>query len=312
MKMRVLVSLICGLVALLSSCSKDNDLGNNPFQKSEIKDTTTHNMDLSPYSLVSIHQELFYPTCANSGCHDGNFEPDFRTIESSYYGLVQVKSTKLDTSKRFPFRVLPFKSNESMLLHRLTHDLNGNSGIMPLGLEADSDYPSRKQEFIHRVRSWIDSGAQDMYGNIVQSTNFPPILHGIKVFQNGKEVPRNGIYETVVLNKNLGTEIVVLFSVGDKEKGWDFTNEMALALGQKPDSVFIENSFAIEKTAPVSMIGLFGNNVQYLWRAQFSISGYSSNEVIWMRLFFNDETPYTLPSNQSMFSLKHYAAIRIL
>ena len=28
------------------------------------------------------------PTCANSGCHDGTFEPDFRTVGSSWNTLV--------------------------------------------------------------------------------------------------------------------------------------------------------------------------------------------------------------------------------
>ena len=31
-----------------------------------------------------LHQQAFAPTCANSGCHDGTFEPDFRTVGASW------------------------------------------------------------------------------------------------------------------------------------------------------------------------------------------------------------------------------------
>ena len=91
----------------LASCSKET-LPENPFGNNQ-KDTNvldTNHYD--PYSIFSIHKDILKPTCANSGCHDGNFEPDFRTVESSYYGLVNVVPIKSSISGgTFHYRVVP-------------------------------------------------------------------------------------------------------------------------------------------------------------------------------------------------------------
>ena len=62
----------------------------NPF---EFDNSSNNNSDTTyftdPISFAALHNNIFSTTCANSGCHDGTFEPDFRTIESSYnYGLL--------------------------------------------------------------------------------------------------------------------------------------------------------------------------------------------------------------------------------
>ena len=63
-------------------CSKGGD--DNPFDvdmETATEQQDTVNIDAN--SIVGLHQNIFKPTCANAGCHDGTFEPDFRTIESS-------------------------------------------------------------------------------------------------------------------------------------------------------------------------------------------------------------------------------------
>ena len=70
------------LLIFLFSCKEEYV---NPFDN--ITNTNlneTNNIELEPTSIAGIHANVFRPTCANSGCHDGTFEPDFRTIESSY------------------------------------------------------------------------------------------------------------------------------------------------------------------------------------------------------------------------------------
>ena len=54
-----------------------------------------------PTSFSALHNNIFYPTCANSGCHDGTFEPDFRTIESAYNSLVYHPVIKNDLNNSF-------------------------------------------------------------------------------------------------------------------------------------------------------------------------------------------------------------------
>ena len=59
----------------------------NPF------DTVTYstpipNVPIDSQSFLGLHQYIFSTTCAVPGCHDGAFEPDFRTVQSAYNTLV--------------------------------------------------------------------------------------------------------------------------------------------------------------------------------------------------------------------------------
>ena len=105
----------------------------NPFEfdnnSNSINDTTYF---LEPTSFSALHHNIFSTTCANSGCHDGTFEPDFRTIESSYNSLVYQPPIKNDNNNSFNYRVDPGNSLQSVLYHRLIVDIDGISGIMPV------------------------------------------------------------------------------------------------------------------------------------------------------------------------------------
>ena len=151
------VFLCCGL-GLLAACGEPDD---NPFVGGEvIPPVTLDTVALSPTSLVGLHANLFRPTCANSGCHDGTFEPDYRTVYSTYNTLVEQPVIKNDPQNSFTYRVVPGNVVASQLVARLEYDIDGNSGIMPLALEPDSDYPARKAELIEDVKTWIREGAQ--------------------------------------------------------------------------------------------------------------------------------------------------------
>lgn len=156
MKQFVLFALV-GMGILCWSC-QDNFV--NPYDEIEdlTADTTTV-ADLDPTSLVGLHAVIFRPTCANSGCHDGTFEPDFRTVNSTYNTLVEHAIIKNDPQNSFSQRVVPGDPDASQLMARLTYDIDGNSGVMPLATEPDSDYPTNREEYIERIRTWIANGA---------------------------------------------------------------------------------------------------------------------------------------------------------
>lgn len=121
--------------------------------------------ELDPTSIAGLHANIFHPTCANSGCHDGTFEPDFRTVESTYNTLVNHPVIKNDPQNSFSFRVVPGNVAASQLVARLTYDIDGNSGVMPLVIEPDSDWESKKEAYIQQVKDWIANGAKDVFGN---------------------------------------------------------------------------------------------------------------------------------------------------
>lgn len=145
-------------IILLFACNKN--ASTNPFTEVPDPNGETENpIELEPTSLAGLHQNIFKPTCANSGCHDGTFEPDFRTIEGTYNTLVNHPIIKNDPGNTFTFRVVPGNVEASQLVARVTYDIDGNSGIMPLAIDPDSDYAAKKEEYIQNIKDWISAGA---------------------------------------------------------------------------------------------------------------------------------------------------------
>ena len=129
MKRILLVILVC---FTFTTCKKDGSI--NPYNNSNLGPPSTNdtNYFADPTAFAALHNNIFIPTCANSGCHDGTFEPDFRTIESSYNTLVYHPVIKNNTTNPYQFRVDPGNSDKSVLYKRLIEDIDGISGIMPL------------------------------------------------------------------------------------------------------------------------------------------------------------------------------------
>ncbi|MBA4305075.1 MAG: hypothetical protein C0424_12670 [Sphingobacteriaceae bacterium] len=175
--------LLCLFVVLLAACKKSTTPA-NPFDDPKNKPPVSNNNDtLLPLdNFAGLHQRIFKPTCSNSGCHDGTFEPDFRTIESSYATMVNQPIIKNNPAGAFQLRVVPGNANASVLHERVVRDIDGISGIMPLSVDPNSDWPARKTEYIAAIVAWINAGARDMFGN-------PPT--------NGPSNPRIGGWQLV-------------------------------------------------------------------------------------------------------------------
>lgn len=126
-----------------------------------------------PNSIVGIHNNIFKTRCSKSGCHDGNFEPDFRTVESSYATLVYHRIKKNSPDSAFTFRVVPYDTAKSVLHERITNccfvtqddrmpqDIIGPAGQLP-------------QSQIQNIVNWIMAGAKDMFGNVPTYPNTSP------------------------------------------------------------------------------------------------------------------------------------------
>lgn len=110
--------------------------------------------------LERIQQELFTPSCGIPACHDGSFEPDFRTPESSFYTLVYHPVVKNNVRNQFTYRVVPGKPEESVLLERITNCCFVNENDrMPFTV---GDTLNAQQ--IALVKTWIAGGAPNVNG----------------------------------------------------------------------------------------------------------------------------------------------------
>jgi len=154
------------LVVLMLSCSK-NKGPDNPFDDEKNKPPVISDPvdSIGLDNFAGLQRDIFKKTCSNSGCHDGTFEPDFRTLESSYNTLVYQPVIKNNPAGSFVHRVVPGNAQASVLHERVVRDIDGISGIMPLSVDPNSDWPNRKQTYINAIVAWINAGAKDMFGN---------------------------------------------------------------------------------------------------------------------------------------------------
>ena len=139
-----------------TSDSRINDVESDSVDT--ISDTiTTRNL------FIRIHTDILVPGCTVIGCHDGHFEPDFRTLESSYYTMVYQPVHKNNIAGSFEFRVIPYDTSGSVLYERITNCcfVNTDDGMPQLII--GEPLPA---EEIAAIGQWIMAGAPDMMGRL--------------------------------------------------------------------------------------------------------------------------------------------------
>ncbi|MFN0200128.1 MAG: hypothetical protein ACKVTZ_01330 [Bacteroidia bacterium] len=305
---------------ILAACQEDtpNLPPKNPFDEYDsIPDTPSDSTpSVDAKSFAGIHQTVFRPTCANSGCHDGTFEPDFRTIESSYNTLVLHPIIKNNPQNTFQYRVVPNNVAASQLWERLTHDIDGQSGIMPLAIDPDSDWETKKDEYLANIQAWIAGGAKDMFGNAPQSGNLQPTMKGLVAFASGSSTPllREGNTGSVLIPAGTNN-IDIWFSFAD-----DNAQAQDLQVNQVKFST-LQNDFSnsnannLQILNPIMQMGYFGTNTDYTHKFTLDISTYSSGALIYARAFVKDPTlsvTTEIPTTGSPSYIKLYFSLKKL
>lgn len=301
------------------SCDKEGETaGNNPFKDWGSGDTTNNGKSDKPIdatTIVGLHRDVFLPTCANSGCHDGLFEPDFRTIESSYNSLVNRPVIKNTFDNDYTARVLPGNAEASMLIHRLTVDLNGNSGIMPLSLEETSDWLQKKEEYIDNIKTWINNGAKDQFGRVPSQVDFKPEMKGmIGFYSGGIEATRSGNNRPIEVPIGAGGVEVWIAYKDDNTAVNSFTTN-AVKFGINP------YGWDTAKTANMQISGSpktakgFDRvtDETYYHKVYIPFIGYQAEDVLWVRTFVSDNVNGVteVPNDNSLLSAKKYFTIEL-
>lgn len=296
------------LTLVWSSCTKDAE---NPFDNPDNlpPEDTTNIADADPASFVGLHQNIFKPTCANSGCHDGTFEPDFRTIESSYNTLVYHGVIKNDQNGSYQFRVKPGSIAESILWLRLNEDIDGISGIMPLDAfyDPESEWNANKAEHLSDINDWIMNGAPDMFGNPPSSNDQQPGIAGIYAEADGSPVEvSDRIY--IPLGSN---QVSVWFALNDKEtsaQNFEYTKVKMSGRVDFVDTLMTEYELQI-LGSPETHNGFLGDPVSFQHKFDFSAGGFQADTTYYLRVFVKDpmQTDTTqIPQDGSQFYIKKY------
>ena len=308
------ISLLIIVCIVFSACKKDESI--NPYNNPNLGPPNNNDTNYfsNPTEFAALHNNIFIPTCANSGCHDGTFEPDFRTIESSYNTLVYHPVIKNDANNTYAFRVEPGNSDKSVLYKRLIEDIDGISGIMPLSAEYNPEHYwyDHKDEYIQNIKDWIDNGAKDIFGNVPLQTNKIPEMRGCIAFLTGqntilsREQPRGTIY--VPSNAN---SVDFWFSVLDDQLT---PNQLTFNKIKFSNNLFnFENQPAYNLeviTPPIIESGFYLSTVdEFYHKYTLDMSPYNTGDVIFIKIYIQDNVNdiTEIPSNGAEYQIiKHF------
>jgi hypothetical protein len=314
----ILISLTL-VLAVFNSCKRETPL--NPYD-AIVRPVDNDNPDVDDLPMGSfawLHGKIFRPTCANSGCHDGTFEPEFRTIASAYHSLVQHPVIANDPDGTYEYRVVPGNANLSFLHARLTSFVPNTSGQMPLDYEPDSDWPANSTLYIQKITEWINTGAKDLYGNPAPPAdiNAAPLVYGIAVFPVGNTTtpyPREtnsplGIGSIMVPP---GLVDVWIFTFDDNAQTTGFTS-IALKASDELAGFGDAPSVPFVLSAPINALLIDNSPSPFYYKATLDLSAAQPGEVWFLRNYIDDgvQTQLTeIPNSASayfwylLFSLK--------
>ena len=267
---------------------------------------------------------MFKPYCANSGCHDGSFDPDFRTIERSYNTLVYHPVIINNINGTYQYRVKAGSSSESVLYARLLADVNGtstfdpNSQVMPLTADIVYDpnqehiWHVEKEEHISNIKTWIENGAPDMFGNEAVLPNNKPEMQGVVAFITGSsnDLPRDGARGTILVPAGTNS-LEIWFSVID-----DNLSPTSLSYNKVKfsDNLFDfvskpELSLTVVNT-PLKEIGYnVSQTVEYYHKITYDISSLVSGDERFFKIYIKDDVKEVteIPNNGSSYQfIKHF------
>ena len=284
---------IVSIPFLLGMCSTVEDPTDNPFGDNGGIVVTPDTAD--PTSMVGLHKYIFAVKCANPTCHDGSFEPDFRTVESSYQTLVYHPVIKNTDDEDFDFRVVPNDYQASWLYERLitTDDVIGR---MPLYAPALTD------EELGWVRTWIQNGAPDADGNPSIYPNQPPSVEGFAMFnaQNQRiDTARmvRGQLSPIVLPNNEAVTMYVLV-----EDDSTSINDLQVNQGKFSYDEFDFSNAVVKQAVPVGGIA-HGLN--------FNTNEFTPGDTVWFRYYVQDtDNPdiVEFPNSNSPFYMRLYSS----
>lgn len=306
---------VLSLVFLLLSCEKSNS--GNPYDswKNTPKDPVVADKPIDPKTIEGLHKNIFKPTCSNSGCHDGNFEPDFRTVESAYNSIVNRLSTNTDPNNpQYSKRVVPGNADISMILHRIKEFIPGTQGKMPLSVDPGSDWNTKKDEYIQDITDWINNGAKDEFGTSPEDIDFTPQLGGLIVFADGSSTPLSHTgYNPVTVPAGTNSIKIMVAYLDDKTPVNQF-GPSTINFTLNPYYYDSTSMDMIVEGVPYNAPGVSGATINYWHSLTVNVADIgSSGDVLWLRTETTDNVNPRLyiPSQGTPFNFKKYFAIKL-
>ena len=232
-----------------------------------------------PRTHFLLYRDIFQARCALPGCHDGHFEPDFRTVQSAYSTLVYHPIIKNNAENQFKYRVVPFDPDLSVLMERLSNCCFVNQDD---GMPQDNIGVPLDDELLERIRQWISNGAPDIFGSTPDLPNtavrilfFVAIDADLDSVYSENRVSEFGAF---ILPRNETLNLVV-----------------GLVDDQTPVSELVNNRIEIS-TQPNNFSTATIIDSQYFdfaefgefWIASINTGDFITNQVYYFRIYSND------------------------
>ena len=306
-------SYIMAGILLLAACQKEEE---NPFEREEVAPSNPGVASIPQGNFAWIHQRILRPSCALSGCHDGSFEPEFRTISGAYNSLVMHPVIANDPQSTFTYRVVPGDVNASFLHERLTAFVPNTSGIMPLGFTEGSDWPANQQAYINAINAWIQGGARDMFGRLPSAGDPQPQVSGLLAFPAGAS---SGAYPR---GSDPGVQPIEVPS-GNVDLWFAFADDQTPASELGVNQYRIATSIAAFPAIPAAALQLgptvtgpdFGNSTAtFTHKAALDLSSYAAGTLLFVRAYVSDgddQQVTEIPNDGTEPPMLHYFTLRI-
>lgn len=280
--------LLLVLFAGFGACNKNNELPPNPYEDVDYLTPPTPVDTLQTNTIVWLHKNILETRCAAPGCHDGNFEPDFRTIESSFATLVYHPIVKNNQDSTFTYRVVPYDTASSVLYERITNCcFAGTNDRMP----QDNIGVPLEQQYVDAISAWIMAGAPDMMGEVRPMPNKKPVIEYFlaanSTFNVDLSARNNRIdsvyYNPFIVDNAVTINIVPIVNDDNTEIGQLRYNK--LRTSYNPDDFSVSAPGYREYNASFTNLGGAG---QY-WIVAINTANYAPGSVVYMRYYTQDD-----------------------
>lgn len=294
----------------LQACKKDQTLPPNPYDTIDRGDTTADGIPIDSLTITYVHHKVLASKCALPGCHDGNFEPDFRTVQSSYSTLVYAPVLKNNTAGSFAFRVIPRDTTFSVLYERITNCCFVNTNDR---MPQDNIGVPLPDSSIRLIADWILYGAKDMFGNSPAYPNSEPTIQYYVAFDTLSLIPPfalpsvyyssnrlDSIYYNPFIVPAGKSVFYALIKIAD-----DSTAEGQLQFNKLKISTNADNFSSAQQYTGVYL----NEGGQSGWVVTIPTASLPANDTLFMRYYVNDgdHTGNTeFPRNELPFAYKSY------
>ncbi len=290
--------LCCLLVA--AACKREEPFPKNPYDDVDYGNGNGNNYVPDADGIVGIYENILRQKCSLPGCHDGHFEPDFRSIQTAWSTLVYHDVTKNTADSAYTFRVMPRDTGASMLWYRVTR---GNAQLQQM--PATGNYLTSEE--LGHVRNWILGGARDMFGNLPILPNNEPRILGLvafnQTFTTQLDVTNNRMdsvpYNPFYVAPNTPFNVVMLVEDDSTAVSQLQVNRLKLS--------YDKNDFSSATSVNAYFLAQ-GFNV---WVCAMNSGNYTVGDTVFMRYYVNDgDQPQNteFPRDDSEDPYKTYAA----